>query len=491
MTVINPSSISGITSITMPSGDGNVLTIHTNDGVERFRIDSSGNIKVGTAATISPDGDLFVTGVCTATTLSGAASGLTGALPAIDGSALTGIAATDNVRTGILDVAGIATFRNDVNIGAAVTISESGIEASGIGITCKNINGGSIGGRRNMFINGSCVIGQRGSTASLQSGYGGVDRYYFYNGGDGRVTFSQDTDVPTGSGFSHSIKLDVTTADSNGASNRGWFGQRVERDICQRMKKGTSSATKSTVSFWIKSPKTGTHIVRIYDNVNDRDVGATYTVSSANTWEHKVVTFPADTTGAISNGTTYGMQVYWLIVSGSNSQTSALGTTWATYSGGAEGQGGQNLLDSTDNNIYFTGLQWEVGDEATEFEHRSVAEETTLCQRYYFRFTTSTSGTNVAMGWQMTSSAAKIVLPFPTSMRTRPTAVETTGTASDYSVSRTSTYEECNTVPTFAGASKEVGNVNTNQTQASLSTGQSVALRANSTSFYLGFSAEL
>ena len=91
MTVINPNSISGITSITMPSGDGNVLTIHTNDGVERFRIDSSGNIKVGTAATISPDGDLFVTGVCTATTLSGAASGLTGALPAIDGSALTGI----------------------------------------------------------------------------------------------------------------------------------------------------------------------------------------------------------------------------------------------------------------------------------------------------------------------------------------------------------------------------------------------------------------
>ena len=209
-------------------------------------------------------------------------------------------------------LAGVTTVTS-VKVGAAVTISESGIEASGIGITCKNINGGAIGGRRNMFINGSCVIGQRGSTASLQSGYGGVDRYYFYNGGDGRVTFSQDTDVPTGSGFSHSVKLDVTTADSNGASNRGWFGQRVERDICQRMKKGTSSATKSTLSFWIKSPKTGTHIVRCYDNVNDRDVGTTYTVSSANTWEHKVVTFPADTTGAISNGTTYGMQIYWLV----------------------------------------------------------------------------------------------------------------------------------------------------------------------------------
>ena len=145
---------------------------------------------------------------------------------------------------------------------------------------------------------------------------------------------------------------------------------------------------------------------------------------------------------------------------------------------------------TNDSTFDFTGVQLEVGSQATPFEHRSFGEELSLCQRYYIRFTASTSGTNVGMGWQMTSSAAKIVLPFPTSMRTRPTAVETTGTASDYSVSRTSTYEECNTVPTFAGASKEVGNVNTNQTQASISTGQAVALRANSTDFYLGFSAE-
>ena len=156
MTVINPNSISGITSITLPSGDSNVLTVHTNDGVERFRIDSSGNVKVGTAATISPDGDLFVTGVTTtgghfagsgANLTSLPAANLTGALPAISGANLTGIAATDNVRTGILEVAGIATFSSDVKIGAAVTISESGIEASGIGITCANINGTQIGGR--------------------------------------------------------------------------------------------------------------------------------------------------------------------------------------------------------------------------------------------------------------------------------------------------------------------------------------------------------
>ena len=97
MTVINPNSISGITSITMPSGDGNVLTIHTNDGVERFRIDSSGNVKVGSAATISPDGDVFFTGVTTATTFTGAHSG--------SGALLTGVSAGKFVS----ETAGIVT----------------------------------------------------------------------------------------------------------------------------------------------------------------------------------------------------------------------------------------------------------------------------------------------------------------------------------------------------------------------------------------------
>ena len=173
MTVINPKSISGITSITLPSGDDNVLTIHTNNGTERFRVDSSGNVKVGSAATISPDGDVFFTGVCTATTLAG------------DGSGLTGVASTDNIRTNTN-----ATFLQNVNVsgstttgtavvGGGVTISESGIEASGIGITCANINGGQIGGRRNLVINGAMEVAQRGDATGVTSGYGGCDRFKF------------------------------------------------------------------------------------------------------------------------------------------------------------------------------------------------------------------------------------------------------------------------------------------------------------------------
>ena len=104
MTVVNPKSISGINSITMASGSDNLLTIHSNNTTERVRVNNSGDVIVGSGVTLSPDGDIFATGVCTATSFSG------------DGSALTGVAATDNVRTGILDVAGVGTFRNDVNI---------------------------------------------------------------------------------------------------------------------------------------------------------------------------------------------------------------------------------------------------------------------------------------------------------------------------------------------------------------------------------------
>ena len=112
----------------MPSGADNVLTIHTTDGTERFRIDSSGNVKVGSAATISPDGDLFVTGVCTATTLSGAASGLTGALPAISAANLTNIPAA-NV-TGTLPAISGANLTNLAAANLTGTIADARFPAT-------------------------------------------------------------------------------------------------------------------------------------------------------------------------------------------------------------------------------------------------------------------------------------------------------------------------------------------------------------------------
>ena len=156
-----------------------------------------------------------------------------------------------------------------------------------------------LGGRRNMIINGAMQVAQRGtSQASITStGYYTIDRWQVAITNGGTWTMSQDTDVPTGEGFANSLKMDCTTADTSfGASDSLYVRTKLESQDCQNMKKGTSNAEKVTLRFWVKSSKTGTHIVELLDNDNSRFVSLAYTISSADTWENHTLTFPADTT---------------------------------------------------------------------------------------------------------------------------------------------------------------------------------------------------
>ena len=399
MTVINPSSISGITSITLPAGADNVLTIHTNDGVERFRIDSTGNIKVGTAATISPDGDLFVTGVCTATTLSGAASGLTGALPAIDGSALTGIAATDNVRTGILDVAGIATFRNDVNVGAAVTITSDGIEASGIGITCGNLNGSALSNRRNLIINGDFFIHQRVGAASLASFYF-ADRWYGDSSGTDEVpTWSRESLSSSDTGpWEEGFRIAGRVKNGNQTSGLDsgdyiYLRQTIEaNNIAQSGWNYTSSSSYLTLSFSVRSSvarEIGGYI-RTYDGTSQK---FTWTVGdvAANTWTKKVLRIPGNSNLQFDTNENVGLQIQWRMSYGSDyTSGSANVGSWVALSNAdlaPDGATGNDTWYTTNDATYdITGVQLEVGSQPTAFEHHTYAEELFLCQRYYGRY---------------------------------------------------------------------------------------------------------
>jgi len=394
MTVINPNSISGITSITLPAGADNVLTIHTNDGVERFRIDSTGNIKVGTAATISPDGDLFVTGVCTATTLSGAASGLTGALPAIDGSALTGMASTDNVRTGILDVAGISTFRNTMNVGAAVTISESGIEASGIGITIANINGSQIGGRRNIIINGAMQVAQRG-TSTTSEGYV-IDRMNFlYNGTDEAPTYSQQSisssdTGPYEAGFTKYLRIQNGNQTSGGgAADYVLFRQSLEaQNVANSGWRSQSPTSFMTLSFWVKSSVAQT----FYGNImsvdgTQRNFPFSLGSLSANTWTKVIQKIPGNTSPTVDidndNGTGMNIDI-WPYAGGNYTDSGTTVDTWATFVSGTRLPVSTATWYTTNDATFdVTGMQLEVGSQATPFEHRSFGEELELCKRYY------------------------------------------------------------------------------------------------------------
>ena len=405
MTVINPSSISGITSITMPSGDGNVLTIHTNDGVERFRIDSSGNVKVGSACTISQDGDVFFTGVTTATTFTGAHSGsganltnlpaanLTGALPAISGANLTGIAATDNVRTGILDVAGVSTFRNTMNVGAAVTISESGIEASGIGITVANINGGQVGGRRNLIINGAMNVAQRG-TSSTSGGYQTLDRYKAEGGANGQTTTQsqQDlssSDTPYTLGFRKYFRVALGSAGTANSNAYVEIQQRIEaQNVAKSGWNYTSSSSYIILQFWFRASTNQTFYAYFYAFDGTPQVYTfSFTASGDNTWTKVIKKIPGNSNLTFDNNNNAGLQIKFLPYYGTDYSNNKTLNEWSGYDGTNQLPDMASTWLTTGTPTFdLTGLQLEVGSQATAFEHLSVSEELNLCKRYCQKF---------------------------------------------------------------------------------------------------------
>ncbi len=240
-------------------------------------------------------------------------------------------------------------------------------------------------GVRNLIINGAMQVAQRGTvTGAVHDSFGGPDRYKISETGSTVFTMSQDSDTPTGEGFANSLKLDVTTADSSLAA--GDFASvmyNFEGQDLQSIKKGTSSAESLTLSFYIKSTITGTYIVQLYDNDNNRSVSKSYTVSSANTWEKKTITFPADTTGAFDDDNALSLLVRWWFAAGTNYSSGTLATAWESNTSANVAVGQVNAVNSTSNNIFLTGVQLEVGEQATPFEHRSYHDEAQRCKRYY------------------------------------------------------------------------------------------------------------
>lgn len=242
-------------------------------------------------------------------------------------------------------------------------------------------------GRRNLVINGAMEVAQRGTSATgINSGqYAGPDRILWTNGSLGTWTISQSTDVPAGEGFSNSWKVDCTTANASpsGGSYAAPSYNFEGRDL-QGLCKGTSSAKKLTVSFFVKSNKTGTYIGELRDHDNNRHISKTWTINSANTWEKKILTFDGDTTGALDNDNNNSFTFYWYLGAGTNFTSGTLATSWASLVAANRAPGlNVNLGDNTANEWLVTGLQIEIGDTATPFEHRSFAEELASCYRYY------------------------------------------------------------------------------------------------------------
>jgi len=242
-------------------------------------------------------------------------------------------------------------------------------------------------GARNLIINGSMAVNQRGNqTNTSGSSVYFVDRWnLFENTGALAANLQQSTVVPSGQGFGNSLLIDCTTADSSvAASHIAVLRQVIEGQNLQRLAYGTSSAKSLTVSFWVRSTKTGIYILDIYhDDATARTQSHQYTISQADTWEYKTITFSGDTSIAADNDAAATFYVQWGLSAGSDYTSGTLATTWANKTDANRFVGQVNFFDSTSNNFYLTGVQLEVG-EATPFEHEDFGTTLAKCQRYYY-----------------------------------------------------------------------------------------------------------
>ena len=246
-----------------------------------------------------------------------------------------------------------------------------------------------IGGRRNIVINGAMNISQRATSATGLGGsdpaYQTLDRFRMNIGGTsaGRFTMAQVADVHDG--FANALKLTCTTADTSIAADELLSLQtRLEAQDLQQLKKGTSDAEKVTVSFYVKANASATYTLELEDE-NSRRIADEFSVTT--NWTRVVKTFGGDTSGSLGDDNALGLSINIFLHGGSNFTSGTFSAnTWESVSNTTRLSDNQtSFFDSTDRTFFITGLQMEIGEQATPFEHRSFGEELNLCRRYYYQ----------------------------------------------------------------------------------------------------------
>ena len=393
-----------VTTLTATTGIVTSLTTNT--------LTANSTAKVGSGVTLSPDGDVFVTGVTTSST---------------------------------------------VKVGAAVTISESGIEATGVGITVANINGGQIGGRRNIVINGSMQVAQRG-TSSSSDGYQTVDRFKFGYGGEneapvqyqGALTSSDTGPYGEGHRYAYYVQNGNQTGGAGSADYAEFQYKAEAQDIANCGWNYTSSSNFITLSFWVKSSVAQNFYGFVYsaDGTAQRYIFETGTLT-ANQWKKVVVVVPGGTNVQFDNNVNEGFIIKWIPFYGTDkTNNSATTGSWANYNGAARCPDYTSTWWTTDNSTFWiTGVQLEVGSQATPYEHRNFGEELQLCKRYYQQINQESSGTSIITGFGNGTARLRAVIPLMVEMRVNPTV------ALDVSGGNPSFYSYAGSPPSYSSLS--------------------------------------
>ena len=282
-----------------------------------------------------------------------------------------------------------AIRHNSATSDAITTASDGTCTARITGMT-----GGSGLSHRNIIVNGGMKVAQRSVSKAITGvGYHTVDRFKTVANSSMSyaVTMSQENDNPDGNG--KSVKLLTTTASTPTGSENYCLRYTGEEQDISGAGLGTSSCKQLTISFSVKTNKTGTHGFQIYIGNNQPNMTVAYTVSSANTWERKTITFPTYTSSySHLSDNAKGFMIDWNLASGPSDIMAPY--NWATGSTAARGVTGQvNMLDTVGNYFQLTNVQLEIGDTATSFEHRSYQDELAHCQRYFYKISAAASGT--------------------------------------------------------------------------------------------------
>ena len=332
--------------------------------------------------------------------------------------------------------------------------SIKGVGASTAALTINNTDGTCTANitnnlsNRNLIINGDQKISQRGTSFSAPADGYTLDRWSVYeNLSTGQVEVTQET-VTDLIGFTKAAKINTTTAEAGVPSASGTqyatYIQPIEAQNLSHIGNGTSAAKPLIFSFYVKSNVTGTFCVTFYKPDNTaRVVSLPYTINSANTWERKTLSIPADTSGGgINDDNGQGLAVYFILArkTGYSGTTS---TSWINYTNtGWAPTCTATIFENVNDHIFITGCQLEVDNTgsgvATDFEHRSFAQELALCQRYFFKHVMTD---NIGPYFCQYTSANRFVHDFfPVEMRSVPTSTVTyggTGTPTPYRLSKT------------------------------------------------------
>lgn len=329
---------------------------------------------------------------------------------------------------------------------------------------------------RNMMINGAMLIDQR-TGGALKTNIGATDNDYrtldrwrnIWTGGETARNSLQQVAVTDLAGFSKALKVDCITAEpgTQDADESFKMAYRFEGQDLQGMEKGFSTAKPVTVSFWVKGTASKTYMLELHQ-AKSTARHATQQFSVTASWVKHTYTFPGDTTNTIDCDNAEGLELnIWLFAGSNYTSGSYTSKTWANVTAANRAVGisdsGKGLMNSTSDEVYFTGFQMELGSVATPFEHRSYGDELARCQRYFQARTTKTNTAQlIAYGFNYAASEIDVNIELVVPMRANPSIVQTSGTnyMSGYDGGATTTFDNFAGVQHYAPINNNVQRLN-------------------------------